>query len=66
MKAAVLYEVNKPLVIEEIDIDGPGPGRVMVKTVSVGICGSDLQSIEGLTNHSRRPAAGSLADRPRG
>ncbi|MGB6836182.1 MAG: Zn-dependent alcohol dehydrogenase [Dehalococcoidia bacterium] len=48
MKAAVLYEVNKPLVIEEIDIDEPGPGQVMVKTVSSGVCHSDLHFIEGL------------------
>jgi S-(hydroxymethyl)glutathione dehydrogenase/alcohol dehydrogenase len=48
MKAAVLYEVNKPLVIEEIDIDDPGPGQVMVKTVSSGVCHSDLHQIEGL------------------
>jgi S-(hydroxymethyl)glutathione dehydrogenase/alcohol dehydrogenase len=48
MKAAVLYEVNKPLVIEEIDIDEPGPGQVMVKTVSTGVCHSDLHQIEGL------------------
>ena len=49
MKAAVLYEVNKPLVIEEIDIDEPGPGQVMVKAVSVGVCHSDLHRIEGRT-----------------
>ena len=48
MKAAILYEVNKPLVIEEIDIDDPGPGQVMVKTVSSGVCHSDLHQIEGL------------------
>ena len=47
MKAAVLYEVHKPLVIDEIDIDEPGPGQVMVKTVSAGICHSDLHQIEG-------------------
>ena len=47
MKAAVLYEVHKPLVIEEIDIDEPGPGQVMVKTVSAGVCHSDLHQIEG-------------------
>lgn len=48
MKAAVLYELNKPLVIEEIDIDEPGPGQVMVKTVSAGVCHSDLHQIEGI------------------
>ncbi len=49
MKAAVLYEVNKPLVVEEIDIDEPGPGRVMVRTVAAGVCGSDLHRMEGRT-----------------
>ena len=48
MKAAILYEVNKPLVIEDIEIDDPGPGQVMVKTVSSGVCHSDLHQIEGL------------------
>jgi S-(hydroxymethyl)glutathione dehydrogenase/alcohol dehydrogenase len=48
MKAAILYEVNKPLVIEDIDIDDPGPGQVMVRTVSSGVCHSDLHQIEGL------------------
>jgi S-(hydroxymethyl)glutathione dehydrogenase/alcohol dehydrogenase len=48
VKAAVLYEVNKPLVIEDIDIDDPGPGQVMVRTVSSGVCHSDLHQIEGL------------------
>ena len=47
MKAAVLWEVHKPLVIEEVDIDEPGPGQIMVKTVSAGICHSDLHQMEG-------------------
>lgn len=47
MKAAVLYEVNKPLVIEKIEIDEPGPGFVLVKTAATGICHSDLHQIEG-------------------
>ena len=28
VKAAVLYEVNKPLVVEDVDLDSPGPGEV--------------------------------------
>ena len=47
MKAAILYEVNKPLVIEEIEIDDPGPGQVMVKTVSSGVCRSDRDWASG-------------------
>ncbi len=48
MKAAVLREVNKPLVIEEISVDDPGPGQVLVKTAATGACHSDLHFIEGL------------------
>src|SRR3990170_2495324 len=48
MKAAVLYEVNKPLVVEEIDIDGPQRGQVLVKTAASGVCHSDLHFVEGL------------------
>ena len=48
VKAAVLYEVNKPLVVEEVDLEGPGPGEVLVRIVGVGLCHSDLNMIEGL------------------
>jgi len=48
MKAAVLREVNKPLVIEEVTLDEPGPGQVLVKTAATGCCHSDLHFIEGL------------------
>ena len=55
MKAAVLYEYNKPLVIEEIEIDEPGRGQVMVRTVATGVCHSDLFRAEGL-NPTELPA----------
>jgi S-(hydroxymethyl)glutathione dehydrogenase/alcohol dehydrogenase len=48
MKAAVLREVNKPLVIEDVSIDDPAPGEVLVKTAASGVCHSDLHFIEGL------------------
>ena len=48
MKAAVLYEANKPMVVEEIEIDEPQRGQVMVKTAAAGVCHSDLHFIEGL------------------
>ena len=31
MKAAVLYEVGQPLVVEEVDLDDPKAGEVLVK-----------------------------------
>ena len=48
MKAAVLREVKKPLVIEDVTIDDPGPGQVLVKTAASGVCHSDLHFIDGL------------------
>ena len=47
MKAAVMRANNAPLEIEDIDIDDPGPGEVLIKTAASGICHSDLHVIEG-------------------
>jgi len=47
MKAAVMRENNAPLELEEVAIDDPGPGEVLVKTAASGICHSDLTVIEG-------------------
>jgi S-(hydroxymethyl)glutathione dehydrogenase / alcohol dehydrogenase len=51
MKAAVLYEVNQPLVIEEVSINKPGPREVLLRTAYAGLCHSDLHFIEGLYPH---------------
>ena len=47
MKAAVFRANNAPLVIEDVRIDEPGPGEVLLKTAASGICHSDLTVIEG-------------------
>ena len=55
MKAAVLYECglprpysqSNPLVIEEIDLDPPGEGEVLLKMGGAGLCHSDLSIING-------------------
>ncbi len=55
-RAAVLHELNKPapfatskpLKIEEIDLDAPGPGEVLVKMTAAGLCHSDLSVINGV------------------
>ncbi|MGH0034105.1 MAG: Zn-dependent alcohol dehydrogenase [Myxococcota bacterium] len=47
MKAAVMRANNEPLVIENVQIDAPGPGEVLVRTVASGVCHSDLHVIEG-------------------
>jgi S-(hydroxymethyl)glutathione dehydrogenase / alcohol dehydrogenase len=51
MKAAVLHEVNQPLVIEEIGTKKPAAHEVLVRTAAAGLCHSDLHFIEGLYPH---------------
>jgi S-(hydroxymethyl)glutathione dehydrogenase/alcohol dehydrogenase len=46
MKAAVMRANHAPLELEEVRIDDPGPGEVLVKTSASGICHSDLHVIE--------------------
>jgi S-(hydroxymethyl)glutathione dehydrogenase/alcohol dehydrogenase len=48
VKAAVLREVKQPMTIEEVGIDEPGPGQVLVKTAASGVCHSDQHFIDGL------------------
>jgi len=47
MKAAVLREVGKPLLIEDVQIDKPGPHEVLIRTAAAGVCHSDLHFMEG-------------------
>ncbi|MBT6274323.1 MAG: Zn-dependent alcohol dehydrogenase [Chromatiales bacterium] len=51
MKAAVLYEVNQPLVIEEISAKKPAAREVLIRTAIAGLCHSDLHFMEGLFPH---------------
>ena len=51
MKAAVLYEPNTPLVIEEIGTRKPKAREVLIRTAVSGLCHSDLHFIEGLYPH---------------
>ena len=48
MKAAVLREVRKPLQIEDVQINKPGPREVLIRTAAAGVCHSDLHFAEGL------------------
>jgi alcohol dehydrogenase len=41
------YSVSQPLGIEEIELDPPGPGEVLVRVRAAGLCHSDLSVIDG-------------------
>lgn len=46
-KAAVLWELNAPWSVEEIELDPPGPGEVLVKIAASGMCHSDEHLVTG-------------------
>ena len=47
MKAAVCYEVGKPLVVEEVTLEPPQEGEVKVRVKATAICHSDIHCIRG-------------------
>jgi len=55
MKAAILNEMgrsrpyanSKPLVVEDVHLDPPGPGELLIKIKATGLCHSDLSVING-------------------
>ena len=55
VRAAVLREIgrpapfaeSRPLGIEDVELDAPGPGEVLVRIRAAGLCHSDLSVIDG-------------------
>lgn len=47
MKAAVVKDFGKPLVLSELDIPVPGPGEIVMKTEACGVCHTDLHAARG-------------------
>ncbi len=47
MGASLPYTQSRPLAIEELELDPPGPGEVLVKVAAAGLCHSDLSVING-------------------
>ena len=41
------YAKTRPISIETIELDAPGPGEVLVKIAAAGLCHSDLSVING-------------------
>lgn len=47
IRAAVLEEFGAPLVVQEVDLAGPGPGEVLVRLHACGVCHTDLYTASG-------------------
>tara|TARA_Y100001947_G_C10339053_1_gene304426 strand:- start:144 stop:1250 length:1107 start_codon:yes stop_codon:yes gene_type:complete len=46
-KAAIAMEAGKPLIIEDLDLDGPREGEVLVEIKATGICHTDAFTLSG-------------------
>lgn len=47
MKAAVVHEFGKPLVIEDVNVPEVGPGQILVKIAASGVCHTDIHAADG-------------------
>ena len=47
MKAAVCYEHDQPLVVEEVTLQAPQRGEVRVRMRATAICHSDIHLLRG-------------------
>jgi S-(hydroxymethyl)glutathione dehydrogenase/alcohol dehydrogenase len=55
-RAAVAWEAGKPLEIEEIDVEGPKAGEIMVQIKSTGVCHTDAYTLSGVDPEGLFPA----------
>ncbi|MES2785150.1 MAG: S-(hydroxymethyl)glutathione dehydrogenase/class III alcohol dehydrogenase, partial [Pseudomonadota bacterium] len=46
-RAAVAWQAGQPLTIEELDLDGPRAGEVLVEIKATGICHTDYFTLSG-------------------
>lgn len=55
MRAAILYEANTPMQIEDVSLEGPNDDEVLVRVTATGACHSDYHVIDGSWNGSGYP-----------
>ncbi|SEB09296.1 alcohol dehydrogenase catalytic domain-containing protein [Leifsonia sp. 21MFCrub1.1] len=41
------YSESQPLIVQELELDPPGPGEVLVRIEAAGLCHSDLSVVDG-------------------
>jgi S-(hydroxymethyl)glutathione dehydrogenase / alcohol dehydrogenase len=55
-RAAVAWEANKPLTIEDVNVEGPKAGEVLVEMMATGVCHTDAYTLSGLDSEGKFPA----------
>ena len=46
-RAAVAWEAGKPLALEEVELDGPKAGEVLIQIKATGVCHTDAFTLSG-------------------
>lgn len=47
-QAAVVYQHHEPVLVEELTLDPPKSGEVLLRMVAAGVCHSDLSVVNGI------------------
>lgn len=55
-RAAVAWEAGKPLVLEQVDVDGPKGGEVLLQVKATGVCHTDAYTLSGKDPEGLFPA----------
>ena len=55
-RAAVAHKAGEPLTIEEVDLEGPREGEVLVEIKATGICHTDAFTLSGADPEGIFPA----------
>jgi S-(hydroxymethyl)glutathione dehydrogenase / alcohol dehydrogenase len=56
IRAAVLEEFGQPLAVQEVELDEPRAGEVLVRLVACGVCHTDLYTASGADPSGYAPA----------
>ncbi len=46
-RAAVAWEAGQPLTIEQVEVEGPKAGEVLIRVVATGVCHTDAFTLSG-------------------
>jgi S-(hydroxymethyl)glutathione dehydrogenase/alcohol dehydrogenase len=56
MRAAVLEQFGQPLVVQDVELQDPQPGEVLVRLVACGVCHTDMYTASGADPSGYAPA----------
>src|SRR6195952_5342053 len=56
MRAAVLEEFGRPLVVQELDLAEPKAGEVLVRLAACGVCHTDMYTASGVDPSGYAPS----------